>query len=259
MADEHCSHCISGSILPVTPSGEETVVGGVNSYIAKPKKATHSAVVIATDVFGYALPNVRYIADQMAEAGGFLVVVPDIFSGTAVPAELLPVMEENPNAMELPQVKTALDTFRAKHGDIASKLTIIEAVIKELKEKHGILKVGVQGYCYGGKIAVLLAGKPDKVDAFATAHPSRLTVEEIEAIQKPGLFCCAEIDQTFTPDLRAKTEEVLNKKGLPNKFVDYKGMVHGFAIRGNSKVENVAASAKDALQQAVSFFSQYLQ
>jgi len=260
MSDAHCPNCFSGSISPDKPSGEDSVLGGVNSYVAKPKKSTHSAIVIATDAFGYALPNVRLIADKMAE-GGFLVVVPDIFNGNAVPADILQIFESENDlkaAMELPEVKTALGDFRTKHGDVAPKVSILEEVIKELREKHGIVKVGVQGYCYGGKIAVLLAGKSDKIDVFATAHPSRLSEEELNAIQKPGLFCCAEIDQTFTQDVRKQAEEILNKKGVPNKFVDYKGMIHGFAIRGDSKVENIASSAKDALQQSVSFFKQYL-
>jgi len=258
MADAFCPNCFSGSIASETPTGEDTVIGGVNAYIAKPKKATHSAIVIATDALGYTLPNVRLIADKMAE-GGFLVVVPDLFNGTPMPANILTYMDTNPTEFyEQPQVKTAIGVFFEKHGDVTPKVAIMEAVIKELKEKHGISKVGIQGYCYGGKMAVLLAGKPDKVDVFAIAHPSLVSVEDLNAIQKPGLFCCAEIDQTFTQDLRNQAEEILNKKGIPNKFVDYKGMIHGFAIRGDSKAENIASAARDALNQSVSFFKQYL-
>jgi dienelactone hydrolase len=39
-------------------------------------------------------------------------------------------------------------------------------VLKEIREKEGITKIGIQGYCYGGKIAVVFGGQPDKVSIF---------------------------------------------------------------------------------------------
>jgi len=262
------SKCVAGSIATGTPSGVDMVVGGVNAYVAKPKEPTQSAVIIATDVFGHTLPNNRLIADDMAREGGFLVVVPDLFDGAPITPEVLKVFESSPtgffdnlskySSMGFHLVKSGIPFFWS-HGDVTPKVALVEAVIKDIKENHGITKVGVQGYCYGGKIAVLLAGKSDKIDAFGVAHPSMLTVPaDIEAVQKPGLFCCAEIDSSFPQESRRQSEELLNKKGMPNKFVDYKGMNHGFAIRGDCEVPEISTAAKDALQQAVSFFKQYL-
>jgi dienelactone hydrolase len=36
-------------------------------------------------------------------------------------------------------------------------MPIIHAAIKDLKEKEGIQKIGVVGYCFGGRISALLA------------------------------------------------------------------------------------------------------
>jgi dienelactone hydrolase len=45
----------------------------------------------------------------------------------------------------------------AKHGPPESKNPIVLEVIKELKEKKGFEKIGVIGYCYGGRISAVLA------------------------------------------------------------------------------------------------------
>ena len=39
------------------------------------------------------------------------------------------------------------------------KFTLVEKIIKQVKEKEGIQKVGVIGYCFGGGISVEMAGK----------------------------------------------------------------------------------------------------
>jgi dienelactone hydrolase len=38
-------------------------------------------------------------------------------------------------------------------------MVIIHSVITDLKEKHGVKKVGLIGYCYGGKLAVITAAE----------------------------------------------------------------------------------------------------
>jgi dienelactone hydrolase len=44
-----------------------------------------------------------------------------------------------------------------RHGSAANKTPIISKAIQELKEKRGVEKIGVIGYCHGGKIVVQLA------------------------------------------------------------------------------------------------------
>ena len=51
----------------------------------------------------------------------------------------------------------------------ATKMPIFHSVIDELKASHGISKVGIVGYCYGGYFCQELS-KEGKVDAFVTNH-----------------------------------------------------------------------------------------
>lgn len=59
--------CISGAIAEGTPTGKDSKLGGIATYIATPPTANSRAVVICSDVFGYQLPNTRLIADALAK------------------------------------------------------------------------------------------------------------------------------------------------------------------------------------------------
>jgi dienelactone hydrolase len=78
--------CASGEIATGTPTGSEAQFGRRPAYIARPAVPTTRAVIIATDIFGYALPNVRLIADSFAKAG-FLTVIPDTFGRVHAPCK----------------------------------------------------------------------------------------------------------------------------------------------------------------------------
>eukprot|EP01124_Arcella_intermedia_P021915 TRINITY_DN3152_c0_g1_i1.p1 TRINITY_DN3152_c0_g1~~TRINITY_DN3152_c0_g1_i1.p1 ORF type:complete len:266 (-),score=43.63 TRINITY_DN3152_c0_g1_i1:24-821(-) len=259
-------HCFKGSRSTGTPTGEVIVLGGVNTYIARPPTDSQSAIIIATDIFGYSFVNSRLIADEFAKAG-FLCVIPDLFDGKPISEGLLDLMDTKPSGVLshlsfFADIASTVATqglpFFWNHLPPSKKLPIFDAVIAGLKQDFGVAKVGVQGYCYGGKLCALLAAAPDKVDAMATAHPSLLELADIEAIQKPSLWCCAEVDQQFGAAMRQKSEAILQQHNQVHRFVDYPGTTHGFAVRGDSTEEVVARSAKGALEEAVQWFSQYL-
>jgi len=142
--------------------------------------------------------------------------------------------------------------------NIKPKLEIFQNVMSQLREKEGIVKIGVQGYCYGAKIAVVLS-QGDLISGFVVAHPSLLELpDDIKPVKQPGLFLCAEIDRQFPAETRKKTEELLKAKGSEWKFVDYPGMKHGFAVRGNSADKSVADASADCVNKSTEFFKQIL-
>jgi carboxymethylenebutenolidase len=133
---------------------------------------------------------------------------------------------------------------------------IIHAVFKELKEKEGIEKFAVAGYCFGGRITTLLAST-DLVQLSIVAHPAALKVpDDIETIKAPTLWLCAEVDAAFPQDARKSAQEILEKKGVKNVFKDYPGTEHGFAVRGDEKSEHVKKAKIAALEEAIKFILQ---
>jgi hypothetical protein len=79
--------CCGGFIDEGQPSGKEETIAEVNCYVATPQSGngsqtnTNSFVVIATDVFGFRLPNARLIADSFAKELSIKCIVPDLFQG----------------------------------------------------------------------------------------------------------------------------------------------------------------------------------
>lgn len=55
-------------------------IGGLNCYVAG-SADSKCAVILISDVYGYEAPHLRMIADKVAAAGGYYMLVPDFFHG----------------------------------------------------------------------------------------------------------------------------------------------------------------------------------
>jgi dienelactone hydrolase len=151
-------------------------------------------------------------------------------------------------------------SWMGRHGDSAT-LPALNAVLKEARElavKNGNGKLGIIGFCWGGRYSILAAGgDAPMVDAYAAAHPSNLSVpKDVDAIHRPGLFLLAENDFVFSESNVKATEEILSKKeDAPAEFVKYPGTKHGFSVRGGP---NSAWQRKQAQEKVIEFFGRVL-
>jgi len=267
--EDHCVNCVSGTLAAGTPTGEYITIGGVQAYSAKPGNATPtSAIVICTDVFGHTLPNVQLNADALAKETGFLCLVPDLFNGDFMPHNALDSFL-NPPKGPLPWWKSITRGFELlwmfagavpwmyRHHDQTPKIAIMDNVINELRSK-GISKIGVIGYCYGGKTVVKLAQAPNKVDTFVAAHPSALSQADFDNVQKPGLFLIAGVDRMFPEASGQKGVNTLTKKGLKSDMKVYPGTKHGFAVRGDESDPTIKQAKQAALDDSIKWFSSML-
>lgn len=77
--------CCGGVVDKGTPTGSVQTIAGIQCYLAEysgdEKKNDDVLIVIATDIFGYTLPNSRLIADGLANEFKTKCVVPDLFQG----------------------------------------------------------------------------------------------------------------------------------------------------------------------------------
>jgi len=147
----------------------------------------------------------------------------------------------------------------------------------------GDLKIGVAGFCWGGKHAFMLAadkpefrvvrhesqarageGKEERlVDAVFTAHPSYIDVPgDCEQVSVPMSVAVGDADMAMKAPLVMKMKGILEGKnvgGEKNYVVEViKGAKHGFAVRTHPDDEEEMKAAENAEVQAVEWFRKWI-
>ncbi|RYG63456.1 hypothetical protein EON64_15910 [archaeon] len=260
--------CCGGVVDKGTAEGLEEVWDGISCYVAPTAYITNTqvAVIIATDIFGYKLPNARLIADKFSKELGVLAVVPDSLQGNEPPADLMTSFE----TLSETQASVFAKSYAAMrlawyatpfllHNGPAGTVQKLERIVTYLRTHRGIAKIAMQGYCWGGRAAVLLAQKKSVVDVICAAHPGGLKIpRDIELIQQPVLFILPEKDFEIKAPQVKEIEDTLQRQGGVHAVKFYAGMQHGFAVRGSEEDEEVCSARKDAFMTAAAFFKDVL-
>ncbi|CAI9118622.1 OLC1v1020214C1 [Oldenlandia corymbosa var. corymbosa] len=212
-------------------------IGSLKCYITG-SADSKTAVLFASDIFGYEAPKLRKLADKVAGLG-FFVVVPDFHQGDYVDWGVT-------DLQEWLKIHTPEQGF--EHA---------KPIIEALKDK-GIAKVGAVGFCWGAKVAVELAKHP-YIDAAVMIHPSFVTVEDVQAVKVPISILGAEIDHMCPKELVKTFEEVLTTKPEVDSFVKiFPGVAHGWAVRYKDEDENEVKLALEAHQDMMNWCVKYL-
>lgn len=61
--------CDLGDKLEYGGQGQEIQIEHIKVYVVKPSSASNKAVIVIQDIFGWQLPNTRYMADMLASNG----------------------------------------------------------------------------------------------------------------------------------------------------------------------------------------------
>ncbi|XP_021752579.1 endo-1,3;1,4-beta-D-glucanase-like isoform X1 [Chenopodium quinoa] len=226
---------------PNSGVGHVEVIGGLNSYVSG-SSHHHHAILLISDIFGYEAPILRKLADKVA-AAGYYVVVPDFFHGD-------PYNPDNPDR--------PLQVWIKDHG--ADKgYEEAKRVIESLKQKD-ICKIGAAGFCWGGKVAALLAQSDEYIQATVLLHPSAVTVDDIKAVKVPIAVLGAELDQVSPPELLKQFEEALNaKRPKVDGYVKiFPGVAHGWTVRYDPEDAAAVKSAEEAHKDMLNWFKKYI-
>ena len=204
--------------------------GGFRGYLAVPSSGKGPGLVLAQEIFGVN-KTMRDVADYYAEEG-YVVLVPDIF------------WRQEPN-VELGY--TEADWQRAfgffQGFDVDLGLADIQTAITALRGRVEVTggKVGVLGFCLGGKLAYLAACRTDadvSIGYYGVGIEAALG--EADHIQRPLVLHIAELDKFCPPEARAQIVQSLQGKAQVALYV-YPGTDHAFARVGGEHYDRPAA------------------
>ncbi|KAL6834375.1 alpha/beta-hydrolase [Trichoderma sp. SZMC 28015] len=236
--------CFTGFKHEGTPSGSQELIDGVKTYIARPQgdAIEKKAVIVISDVFGVS-HNSMLLADDFA-ANGYFALLPDLLEGENLPLDVFET-----GSVDIP-------SWAARHSPTQVD-PILDKIVNYLRSNQGIERIAGAGYCFGGKYTARFL-KEGKLDVGYAAHPSYITFEELESIEKPFSIAAAEIDHIFTRDLRHKSEDTLIGTQKPYQINLFSGVAHGFAVRGDLTKSLNRFSKEQAFLQAIGWFNEYL-
>lgn len=141
---------------------------------------------------------------------------------------------------------------------------ITKSFFEKLRKAEGsALPVGVAGFCWGGKLAILLShgvevdGKPI-IDAAFTGHPSGLSFPgDFEKVTVPVSVAVGDNDSQFPLETAEKMKVLVESKSEATRgeIKIYPGAGHGFCVRASMEKEGLAEKASEAEDQAITWFN----
>ena len=218
--------------------------GEIPVYIATPAEQTEAAIIVVPEIFGITA-GIRQKCDDWA-ALGYVALAPDIFWRFAPGAELDPDVPE--------QLQQAFGYFQRFDAD--SCIKDIEAAIRWLRHEQAVDKVGLVGFCLGGRMAYMAATRTD-IDASVGYYGVMIEqmLSEAHAIANPLMLHIPTLDHFVGPDAQAAIHAELD--GHPKVILhDYPGLDHGFAAETGSRRDETGAQLAD--QRTRDFFAAHL-
>jgi carboxymethylenebutenolidase len=176
-------------------------------------------------------PAILALGQRLA-AADYHVLVPDLYyrSGPYQPMDAKRMFSDPAQRGEL----TA--RFMSK-ATVENMMSDTAALLGELAARRDVRqpKVGVVGYCMGGRLALCAAGHfPDRVAAAAAFHPGRLVTDApdsphrfVPAIKARVFVAGATDDPSFPEPQKAELEQALRTAGVDHQVVTYPAR-HGF-------------------------------
>ena len=219
--------------------------GSFAAYVAEPQGTPRGAIVAIQEIFGVN-PGIRKKCDDWA-GKGYLAIAPDLFW------RLQPGIELDPDVPD--QLQRAFDWMNK--FDQNKGIEDIESTIRAARAKlggHG--KVGVVGYCLGGRLAFMTA---TRTDTNATVGYYGVGIDNLlgekHAIAHPVLLHIAGADHFVSAEIQAKMHAGLDDHPKVTLF-DYPGEDHGFAAEMGNRRSEAAAQLAD--ERTAAFFAEHI-
>ncbi len=191
--------------------------------------------------------GVRGTFEQMAAklAGfGYAVLLPDVYyrSGDWAPFDMATVFGDQQERRRLFSMIGSITGDKAA-SDAGAFFDYLAARPEVSGERFGVC-----GYCMGGRMSLMVAGRvPDRVAAAASFHGGGLVTD---AADSPHLLADrmsatvyvggAENDASFTADHAEQLDKALTAAGVAHT-IEWYSAAHGFAVPDNAPYDPAAA------------------
>ena len=230
---------------------DKLTVGGssMDMYASIPSgSGPHPAVVIAFHIGGLDDFD-RKMADQLAEAG-YVAVVPDLFH------------RFSQELMDGPRMD------RLGHLSDPDIIADMNAAVDFLKDQSSVNsdKIGVTGFCMGGRIAWLMAATNPIFKCTVPFYggnimgnwgPGETPFSQTSNINCPVLFHFGATDGNPSPEDMVTLDNELTKLGKAHTFHSYDGAGHAFMDYTNPERHHKEA-ADAAWPRTLEFFATHL-
>lgn len=210
----------------------------IPAYVARPAGAPKAAIIVIPEIFGVN-PGIRQKCESWA-GEGYLALAPDIFWRFAPGIELDPDVPE--------QLQEAFGYFGQYDPDLG--IQDIEAAIRHIRGTEGVGKVGLVGYCLGGRMAYMAAARTD-IDASVGYYGVMIDqmLGESHAIANPLMLHIPTADHFVGPEAQAAIHAGLDSHPKVTLH-DYPGLDHGFAAEMGDRRDEAGAQLADGRTRA---------
>lgn len=219
--------------------------GIFTAYCAEPAGTPKAAIVVVQEIFGVNA-GIRRRCDMLTEAG-YLAIAPDLFWRIEPNVELDPDI-----APEMERSLQLMNKFDQDQG-----IADIQASLKAARARLGQSgKVGVLGYCLGGRLAFMTAARTD-ADATVCYYGVGIDglLDEAKGIAHPVMLHMGEDDHFVDKAAQARMHAGLDS--YPQATLhDYPGADHGFATEFGKRRLDAAATLAD--KRTAEFFTKNL-
>ncbi|MEW9854740.1 dienelactone hydrolase family protein [Novosphingobium sp. M1R2S20] len=218
--------------------------GMIPAYVVKPKGTPRGAIIVQQEIFGVD-PGIQKKCGEWADRG-YLAVAPDTFWRQQPGVEL---------DADIPEQFQEAVGYMMKH-DFDQGIRDIEAVIHWIRQDQGVAKVGLVGFCMGGRIAYMAAARTD-IDASVGYYGVMIDqmLNEKHAIANPLMLHIPTADHFVPAEAQKAMHEGLDDHPKVTLH-DYEGLDHGFAAEIGSRRNEAAAKLAD--ERTAAFFAEHV-
>lgn len=216
----------------------------IPAYVARPEGTPRGAIIVQQEIFGVDA-GIRQKADGWA-AKGYLAVAPDTFWRQKPGVELSPYDEG--------EFKQAIDYMMGHDFDLG--IRDLEAVIHWIRREEGVAKVGLVGFCMGGRVAYMVSTRTD-IDASVGYYGVMIDqmLNEKHAIARPLMLHIPTADHFVDSAAQKAIHDGLDDHPRVTLW-DYEGLDHGFAAEIGARRDEAGAQLADGRTEA--FFAEHI-